>query len=65
MKEQVQRIVQRDGLRSIELQGSTKTSTISNLYEEKYISVPRQSRMTSSQYTLGNCMCQQFCTFGT
>ena len=65
MKEQVQRIVQRGGLRSIELQGSTKTSMISNLYEEKYISVPRQSRLTASKYTLGNCMCQQFCTFGT
>ena len=43
MKEQVQRIVQRGGLRSIELQGSTKTSMISNLYEQKYTDVPKQS----------------------
>ena len=67
MKEQVQRIVQRGGLRSIELQGSTKTSMISNLYEKKYIkyiNAPKQSRLTASQYTLENCLCQQFCTYG-
>ena len=64
MKEQVQRIVQRGGLRSIELQGSTKTSMISNLYDGKYINVPKQSRLTASQYTLGSCLCQQFCNYG-
>ena len=63
MKAQVQRIVQRNGIRSIE-QGSTKTSMISNLYERKYINLPKQSRLTASQYTLGNCICQQFCTYG-
>ena len=39
MKEQVQSIVQRGGLRSIELQGSTNTSMISK-YEKKYTDVP-------------------------
>ena len=45
MKAQVQRIVERGGLRSIE-QGSTKQSMISNLYERKYINLPKQSRLT-------------------